>query len=185
MKETRLAIRYAKALLELALEKKLEDKVKIDMMLVSEICESNREFRRMLSNPVINAEKKESILSEIFKNKIEKISLSFLILITGKKREVHIDEIAKSYIEQFKEEKGIKTAIIETPVELDNAARERIIALLKEKTKSKIELVESINKNLIGGFKLTFDNKQYDTSILSDIQKLKREFNVNIYEKGF
>ena len=70
MKETRLAIRYAKALLELALEKKIEDKVKGDMQLVSEICESNRDFRRMLSNPVINAEKKESIINEIFKNKI-------------------------------------------------------------------------------------------------------------------
>ena len=185
MKETRLAIRYAKALLELALEQKLEDKVKGDMQLVSDICESNREFRRMLSNPVINAAKKESIINEIFKNKIDNLSLSFLTLITGKKREVHIDEIAKSYIEQYKEEKGIKTVIIETAVALDNASKERIIALLIENTKSKIELVENINNDLIGGFKLTFDNKQYDTSILSEIQKLRREFNVNIYEKGF
>ena len=50
------------------------------------------------------------------KIKLDNLSLSFLTLITGKKREVYIDEIAKSYIEQYKEEKGIKTAIIETPV---------------------------------------------------------------------
>ena len=185
MKETRLAIRYGKALLELALEQKIEDKVKVDMQVVSEICETNREFKRMLSNPVINSKKKESILNEIFNNNIEKLSLSFLTLITSKKREIHIDEIAKSYIEQYKEEKGIKTAIIETPVKLDNAVKEKIIALLTENTKSKIELIETINKELIGGFKLTFDNKQYDSSILSEIQKLIREFNVNVYEKGF
>lgn len=185
MKETRLAIRYAKALLELALEKHLEEKVKDDMKLVAEVCETNKDFRRMLLNPVINTLKKEAILTEIFKDKTDNLSILFLKLITSKNREDHIHEIAKEYIELYKIEKGIKTAIIETPVKIDDATKNAIITLLTNNTKSKIELIEKINTDLIGGFKLTFDNKQYDTTILSQIQKLKREFNVNIYEKGF
>ena len=184
MKEARLALRYAKALLDMALEKHIEDKVKTDMVLVNNVCESNRDFRRLLINPIINSAKKESIINDIFKNNIDALSLSFLILIAKKKREVHIDEIAESYIEQYKVEKGIKTAILETPVKIDEAVKNKIIELLVKDTNSKIELIETINKKLIGGFKLTFDNKQYDTSILNKIQKLKKEFNVNIYEKG-
>lgn len=185
MKDSRLAIRYAKALLELALEKKAETDVRADMQLVSEVCESNNDFRRMLLNPIINSEKKEAILNEIFKGKISGLSIHFLLLIAKKRREVFIDEIAKNYIELYKENKNIKTAIIETVVKIDNQTREGIINHLKTKTGSEIELVEIINPDLIGGFRLEFDNKQYDASILNQIRKLRKEFNVNIYEKGF
>jgi F-type H+-transporting ATPase subunit delta len=185
MKETRLAIRYARALYELAAEQNLEDKVRIDMETVSEVCTSNREFRRMLVNPVINSPKKESIIKEVFTNHLEKLSISFLLLIAKKRREVFIHEIALSYVELYKENKGIMTAIVETASGMDADAKNKIIKLLENSTKSKIELVEKINAKLIGGFKLIFDNRQYDSSILSEIQKLKKEFNVNVYEKGF
>ncbi len=185
MKDTRLAIRYAKALLELALEKGLETKVREDMHLVSDVCEANRDFRRLLLNPGINSDKKQSIIKEIFKKDIQELSLSFLLLIANKRREVFIDEIAKNYIEIYKENKGIKTATIETVVKIDNFTKENIIKLIEERTNSKIELIEIINEKLVGGFKLTFDNKQYDNSILNEIRKLRKEFQVNIYQKGF
>jgi F-type H+-transporting ATPase subunit delta len=185
MKDTKLAIRYAKALLEMALEKGQETIVRQDMKLISDVCEENRDFRRLLINPVINSDKKQAIIKQIFGNKIQELSLSFLLLIAAKRREVFIDEIAKNYIEQYKENKNIKTAIIETVVKLDDKTREEILKVLKQATDSQIELEEIINDKLIGGFRLEFDNKQYDTSIFNKIQKLKQEFKVNIYEKGF
>jgi F-type H+-transporting ATPase subunit delta len=185
MKDTRLAKRYARALLELALEKGNETKVREDMHLVSDVCESNRDFRRLLLKPGINSDKKQSIIKEIFGKIIQELSMSFLLLIASKRREVFIDEIAKNYIGIYMENKGIKTATIETVVKIDDDTKEAIIKLLAERTKNKIEVVEVINVNLVGGFKLTFDNKQYDTSIQNEIRKLRKEFQVNIYEKGF
>ena len=42
-----------------------------------------------------------------------------------------------------------------------------------------------IKKEIIGGFILKFGQYQFDDSIRKKIMKLKREFNINVYEKGF
>ena len=50
---------------------------------------------------------------------------------------------------------------------------------------STIELTEELDEKLIGGFVLSFDDKQLDASILRQIKNLKKEFDINLYIKGF
>ena len=91
----------------------------------------------------------------------------------------------KEYIEMYKEFKGIKTAQLKTAVELDSETKAEFTALLTQQTQKSIELVEEINPNIIGGFVVTIDDKQADSSISTKIQRLRKEFDKNIYAKGF
>ena len=185
MKDSRINNRYAKALFDLALEQGFLDDAYNDMRIVKNVCSSNRDFELLLSSPIIKTDKKQSVIKEIFGNQLQQVSLSFLLLITKKRREINLKTIAISFIDFYKEYKNIKIAHLKTAIEIDNETRNQFISILKQQSKKEIELEEEVNSRLIGGFVVTIDDKQADSSISTKIQKLKKEFNVNIYEKGF
>ncbi|MBI9036924.1 MAG: ATP synthase F1 subunit delta [Bacteroidales bacterium] len=185
MKETRIATRYAKALFDLSLEFKILDKVKNDMEVLISVCKQNKDFRLLMNSPIVNVEKKEVIIKEIFEKSFQTMSLNFLIIIIRKRREANIELIAEKYIVLYKEYKHITTTNLKTTVEINKEIRKEIIDLMKKQTKGEIELIENIDKNLIGGFILDFDDMQYDASISKEIKNLKKEFAKNLYKKGF
>ena len=69
MKESRIAIRYAKALFDLSLEKDNVEEINDDMLLVRDVCKENRDFSLLLSNPVVRTDKKLSVIKAIFRSK--------------------------------------------------------------------------------------------------------------------
>lgn len=185
MKETRVANRYAKALFELAIEYKVLDEVKADAELVKNVCEQNRDFVSMLKSPVIKDVKKIAIINEIFKGKLNELFFKFIIIITRNSREDLIAEISNQFIEIYKKFKNILSANLETSAEIDAETRKALIALLGNHSKAKIELTEEVKEELIGGFILSFDDKQFDASIQRQIINLRKEFSSNLYVKGF
>ncbi len=185
MKDSRVNGRYAKALFDLAVEQQIQDKVFQDMQLVKGICQSSKEFESMLSSPIIKTEKKQAVVKETMGNHLHHVSLSFLLLILKKRREANLKNIAIEFIEMYKEFNGIKTAHLKTAMELDSETKSEFTELLAQQTNKSIELLEEINPNIIGGFVITIDDKQADSSISTKIQRLRKEFDKNIYAKGF
>lgn len=185
MAEPRIAHRYAKSLLDLAREQKSLDAVFADMELVLKAINESRDFSVLLKSPVISTDKKLAILKEIFSANVSTISLSFLVLLANKKREKYIHEIASSFVAQYKADKGIKIAEVSTPVALSEEAKKKILEIVIGKTGLKVELVEKIKPELIGGFILRVDDNQVDNSISSQINLLKRDFSKNLYVKDF
>ncbi|MEI6696205.1 MAG: ATP synthase F1 subunit delta [Bacteroidota bacterium] len=185
MKDSKINGRYAKALFDLTIEQEILETAFQDMKLVKQVCQSSKEFESMLSSPIIKTEKKQAVVKEIMGSHLHQVSLSFLLLILKKRREANLRSIAIEFIEMYKEFKGIKTAQLKTAVELDNDTKAEFTALLTKQTQKSIELLEEINPNIIGGFVVTIDDKQADSSISTKIQRLRKEFDKNIYAKGF
>lgn len=174
MKGTKVAIRFAKSLLELAIEQKAEDKVLKDMELVDQVCQESNDFDVLLKNPIINAAKKMAIVDEIFKGKIEKISDNFMILIIKHNREQYLSEIAKSYITQYKEYKGIIDVEIISAIKLDKKTLDSVMEKVKAKYSGTFDIKETIDKEVIGGFVLKVGHEQIDMSIARKINDYKQ-----------
>ncbi len=185
MKDSRINGRYAKALFDLAIEQQILDTAFHDMQLVKEICQSSKVFESMLSSPIIKTDKKQAVVKEIMGNHLHQVSLSFILLILKKRREANLRSIAIEFIEMYKEFNGIKTAHLKTAMELDSKTKAEFKTLLTQQSNKSIELLEEINPNIIGGFIVTIDDKQADSSISTKIQRLRKEFDKNIYAKGF
>jgi F-type H+-transporting ATPase subunit delta len=181
MIETKVAKRYAKSLIDLSNERGALDSVANDMKLLSSVCDANRELSALLASPIINGDKKLSILKKVFGDKMNKLSVVFFEIITKKGREAYLEVIAKEFTRQHKEMKGIQTAVITSAVGLDDKLRTEVYNIIRKSADSEIELVEKVDKNLIGGFVLRMGDKQYDASIASDLKKLTREFSANPY----
>ncbi len=185
MAQTKVAGRYAKSLLGLAIERKAESKINADMELVQNTIAGNREFELLLKNPIINTDKKINIINSIFKGKVDDITLSFLNIITNKKREFYIDDIASQFIALYKAHVNIETAIVTSAVKLDDKLRADVMTIVKKIAKGTVELKEKIDKDLIGGFVLTIKDKQYDASIESKLRELRKDMKINLYKKNY
>ena len=175
MLETKVARRYAKSLLDLAKEKGELEGVNNDMKLLAEVCNSNHDLRLLLGSPIISSDKKHSILKRVFSGKISALTMSFFEVITRKGRESYLEVIAMEFIRLYKEYKGIQTAIVTSAVGLDDKLRTQVYNMIKESLNSEIELIEKVDKDLIGGFILRVGDKQYDASISRDLRLMRQE----------
>jgi F-type H+-transporting ATPase subunit delta len=179
MKDSKVAKRYAKSLIDLAQEHKIAAKVFEDMTLVADTCRKSKELSMVLQSPIININKKEAIVKQIFGNKTDKMTASFLDIIVRKRRENYLEQIAVEYISMYKSSLGISTAYIITAVPIDEKLRNEIMGLMKKQGDGKVELVEQVKADLIGGFILRYGNVQLDASVSRKLKTLSKEFRAN------
>lgn len=183
MAQTKVGSRYAKAFLGLVAEKgKLDVAIK-DMEMVSKTISENHDLAVLLKSPVVNTDKKISILKSIYQKQVSDVTMLYIELITKNRREGVLGEIAESFIAQYKSMKDITTATVTSAAVLSDAAKKRIEEIVKKEVGGTVELSMEVNPELIGGFVLRIGDKQLDTSILSKISELKQEFGKNFYEK--
>lgn len=185
MTGTKLATRYAKSLLLLAVERGEVEQVFADMKLVSETCDHNKELQILLRSPIIKTDKKKSILREIFSAHIGKTSMAFIEIISNKRREYFLEHIADEFIIQYKENKHIATATVTSAFPLDASMKEKILALVRKGSQQEVDLIEKIDEKLIGGFILRIGDEQIDSSIQRRLNDLKKNFSENPYVKEF
>lgn len=170
-----VASRYAKSLLDLAVEKGQLDAVYADMLQVSEIAAESRDFTNFLSSPVIKTDKKIAVLKSLFEGKFSALTLSFFTIVASKRRESVIPEMASSFIDQYRAHKNILTAVVTSASGLDATTRQKALDLVKSQMNGEIELVEKTDPKLIGGFILRIGDKQIDRSVSRQLTNLKKE----------
>jgi F-type H+-transporting ATPase subunit delta len=170
-----VASRYAKSLIDLSVENKQLEETRNDMKLVKQVCDENHDFVVLLNSPVVKTDKKLEILNEVFGGKISKLSLSFLGLLSKKRRESYIPEIAVAYDEQFKSKKHITTAVITTANGLDANLKTRVLELVKQSAGAgEVELIEKVDAEILGGFVLSITDKQLDQSVKRKLNDLRK-----------
>lgn len=185
MQGTRVASRYAKSFIDLAMEQGVLEQAYNDMKYILEVCEVNKDFVIFLKSPIIKTDKKQAVLKEIFSGKLNKVTDTYVQLITNKKREIYLAEIAAEFVNQYKEKKKILTAVVTTANGIDDAIRKKVMEIVKGVSTSEVVLQEKINKDIIGGFIIRVGDKQIDASIARKINALKRTFKENPFIKEF
>lgn len=183
---SRVASRYVKSLLDLAVTQGSLEKVHADMKLFDSTIESSRDLALMLKSPVIKHDKKLAILTAIFKGKVTDLTMAFIEILTRKNREPLLIEIANEFHNAYNVYKGIGKANVTTTVPMDENTRKQFIAIVKQlSNKTEVELDEKIDKELIGGFILNVADKQIDASIKNQLKKLQLKFSENPYIKEY
>jgi F-type H+-transporting ATPase subunit delta len=173
MKSTKAASRYAKALLELAIEKNRIDQVTSDISVLLQANNETKEFQLFLDSPVINAEKKNSIFKVLFP-KFDEITVLFIALITKNGREAMIPQIADSFESQLKAHKGIIPITLISAQTLDANTKAAIIAKVQATITGKLEVTEEIDTTLIGGFVVKMGDNRIDASVSNQLKNLKQ-----------
>ncbi|MCX2475171.1 ATP synthase F1 subunit delta [Pedobacter sp. MC2016-05] len=177
MSEIKVAGRYAKSLIDLAVENNGLAESYNDMVLFEKVVDETPELEAILKNPIVPLDKKIGILNGIFADKLGKLTLAFFKIVVNKGRSAILFATAKQFIQQYNKIKGIVTADVTTATTLSPTAKQEIIAIVKrELGANEVIVKEKIDEKLIGGFILKVGDKQFDASIASGLSKLKKEF---------
>lgn len=169
--------RYAKSLLDLSKEQNAVEEVKNDMVFFEQVVDDHAELEAILKNPIVPLDKKQGILEGIYGGKVHAISSSFFQLVVKKGRSSILFDTAKQFVQQYNTIKGIVTAEVTSASALTDANRVEVISLVKKELGANEVLVkEKVDPALIGGFILKVGDRQFDASIASGLNKLKKEF---------
>jgi F-type H+-transporting ATPase subunit delta len=186
MSSNKIATRYAKSLLDLAVEQNILDTVKGDVESFVRMIE-NRDLYLLLKSPIVNATKKEQIFTALFGGKFSKLTSAFMTLILKKGREGYLPEIAKEFMVQYKSMIGLTPVKITTATPLDDANLAEIKAKLmsSKETAQNVEIVSTVNPELLGGFVIQIGDKLYDNSIAHKLKQLKKSISNQDFVKSF
>jgi F-type H+-transporting ATPase subunit delta len=180
MPNPRLASRYAKSLLDLAIERGQLEEVYADMSLLQQVCKTNRDFVNLLRSPIVKAETKRKIVDAITVGKVSVLTASFNALLISKGRESNLPEIITAFVNQYKAHKNIHTVKLATAVPISDDVRKAIVdQVKKDGSYGTIELEEKVDESLVGGFMLQIGDKLVDASISYDLKNIARQFENN------
>jgi F-type H+-transporting ATPase subunit delta len=183
---SRAASRYVKSLLGLAVEKNALEEVHRDMIDFARICDENRDFTLMLRNPIIKHDKKREILGKIFNGKVNALTMAIMNILTEKNREPLLPEIAKEFHLAYNAYKGVGQASVTTAIPLDAAMRADFTKMAEGLShENKVELRETVDPEMIGGFILNVGDRQVDASVKNKLKALRVKFSQNEYIKEY
>jgi F-type H+-transporting ATPase subunit delta len=169
-----VSLRYAKALFELSAEMQITDAVYSDMLEMQNLMFESQELSNFLRTPQIDDKTKSRLIEKLFSEHFQEITVKFLTLLIRKGRSKLVIYIVYQFIELYREQKGIVSAVLKTAVRMPDEMKQIIIEKVRKSIgKEQIELKEQIDTNLLGGFILYYDGKCYDASVKRDLDKIK------------
>ena len=179
MNESRAAARYAKAMLDFAVENKKTDAVEKDMRSVVATIAGSKELQELLGSPVMKGAVKKDVLSAIFKD-CNALTEGLINLLIDNKRIDLLNEVALKYIIFNEELKGEGMAYVTTAVPISKELEKKVLKQVSELTGNKITIENKVDDSIIGGFVLRVGDLQYDASISNKLNNIKREFTKSI-----
>jgi len=181
MKDARPALRYAKAILDLAIENNSETAVNEDMKLIVQTITESQDLATALKSPVLKVTDKINILNSIFTGKVNAVTLGLFNLLKDNKRIPMLESIAKQYAIIYNFSKNIQFAKVTTAVAITKEIEDKVAKKIVELTGNKATIENVINPNIIGGFILRVGDVQYDASISNHLNELRKDFDNSQY----
>ncbi|MDB2322191.1 ATP synthase F1 subunit delta [Flavobacteriaceae bacterium] len=174
MKESRAAIRYAKAIFSLANESDMSIRVYEDMLFYINLSSNEKSFSEMLANSVINTKSKHDIILSL-NNNTSALSKNLIGLLISNKRLSILVDVCNAYKSLYEKANNMNKAVVVTALPITDSIKEAALLKINSISSKKVEINNIIDKNILGGFILRYDGKEYNASLSNKLQKIKKE----------
>ena len=174
MSGIRAAIRYAKAILEIADSKGVTSEVSADMTLIAKTITGNTELTHFIQNPLIKTDTKKNVVIEVFAS-VNPVTQSLFHLLLENKRFEILAAIAVEYNNLFDVMNGVEVAKVTTAFPMDAALEAKVLTKIATFSDKKVTIENTVDASIIGGFILRIGDKQYNASVANRLHVLKRE----------
>jgi F-type H+-transporting ATPase subunit delta len=164
--------KYATALFELAKEQDkcltLENSVKE----LTEVMNTNPDFKKLLSHPDIDPEKKLEVIKSVFDD-LDGDLEGFISLVFTRGRGNIIQGIFDSFVALTRQYRNVASADIVSAAPLTDEQLSRLVEVLERKLGKTVETKVSVDKTLLGGLKVTVCGYMIDSTVKSRLDELK------------
>jgi len=170
-----ITTRYAHALLEETERLNAEAAIEQDIATVLQYLDASNDLRITFRSPVIEPWRKKKIVKELFEDKVQKLTLTFLLLVIEKGRERMLRDIFVAFHEQLDVRRNIMRIGITSAVGLDAEMQDKLTAALSKKTGKTVVSTFSTSEALIGGVSVTIGDAVIDGSLRTRLAELKEQ----------
>ena len=172
--QSRAAVRYAKAIYEIALEENSIKELYNDMDIIKSIYFDSLDFKNLLSNSLINHEEKKKAILLLIKNN-SALTDKLLDLLIYNKRVSLLADVAISFVDLYNKYNNIKEATVITASPINSDLQFQILSKINVSDIKSIRITNELDPEIIGGFIVRYDGKQYNASVKQNINNLKKE----------
>ncbi|MDD0854741.1 F0F1 ATP synthase subunit delta [Halobacteriovorax sp. GB3] len=173
MKEQNVSKAYAKALIELGKESKVD--VAQELTTLSEVINKSADLETLLFLDVFTVEEKIDVMTKVFeKMTLSSVVKSFVYFLIQEKRIGLFPLIFKEVIVIDDHEKGFLRGTIEgSEDQVSDEFKSKLISYLKENAGIEAQLEYVKNEKITAGFKVTVEDLQLDASLDNQLEKFK------------
>lgn len=174
MNESKISVRYARALFLSAEEHGIVDRVRDDMEYLLKLS-SLEDIKELLDSPVIDNNIKRETLRLLIKGKVHELTYNLVQLTITNNRDSYLPGISRCFIDLADKFNGITKAKLTAAVEVDSTILERIKDIIEEYTGTKVLFEQETDPEIGGGFLLRVEDKFIDGSVRTQLRNIKKE----------
>ena len=178
MLTSKVAKRYAQGLLDFTQESGNTESVFNEMKDIVKIMSQSKDLNQFFSTPIIDARKKEAIALEIFKD-FSPVAKNIIRLVIKQGRESQLKGIAQEFINKVEDIKGTQRISLTSASKLSEQNIQKIIADSKMVNVTNYDLETIIKPEILGGYILRVGDQQIDASVRTQLNNIKKEFQLN------
>jgi F-type H+-transporting ATPase subunit delta len=172
--DTGVAARYALALFELADEQRKLDQVAGDLKSVDALLRASADLRRLIGNPVVSrTESGRAMAALIDKLGADELTRKFIGLVSANRRLFVLPAIIRAYLAELAQRRGEVTAEVVSARKLSDSQSMALEAALRNAVGGKVALSLSVDPALIGGMVVKVGSRMIDSSLKTQLQKMK------------
>lgn len=168
--------RYALALFSLAKEDNKVNEYQIEIKNINKIFNENVDFLNLLKSEFVSVNKRYEVIDKVLSN-YSSTSKNFIKILIQNHRLNNYKSIFTSFNSLCNEENNVMEGIIYSTEVLSEDKINTIAMALSKKNNNRVELINKIDKGLIGGVKVVINNHIYDYSINSELNNMRLKLN--------
>jgi F-type H+-transporting ATPase subunit delta len=169
-----LTDRYAAALYAHADEQHALDAVVAEMEGLGQLIDASADFRRLIESPLIDVNQAtRAALAVLEQEGFGKPVRDFVGVIAANRRLRALRDIVRAFAALVAERRGIISAHVASAHPLNDVQRQQLRARLIEAGYGNVNILESVEPDLLGGLVVRIGARLYDTSLKSRLQRLQ------------
>jgi F-type H+-transporting ATPase subunit delta len=176
MSQAPVADRYARAIFELGVETGQLSAITEQVRRFARAYAGSAELRAVLENPVIEAEKRDAVLSEVTARlSLAGSALNLIRLLASRKKLRVVADIARRLDRLSDEKAGVVRATVTSAKAMPDGFYQKLVAELEAATARKIVLERREDPTLIAGFVTRIGDNTIDGSVRGRLDEIERQ----------
>lgn len=176
MRAGTLPRRYARALLDLAIEQNQLEKIERELADLGTMWRESRELRHVFENPAYGADqRKRIVLSLAERTGLSPLVRNTLLLLSDRRRTRFLGDIIDAYQELAEERAGRVRAEVTTATSMPESYYAELQKQLEAVTGRKVVLVKKQDPTLIAGVVTRVGDKVFDGSLKNRLAELREQ----------
>ena len=176
MKDRKLALRYARALLSVIDDPTTLERIDELLAALTQALEDSPDLRSAMLDPAVPRSARTQLLRSLVEQNGLPVEVgNFFATLVDNNRIDALDAIAVVFHEERERQQGIVAAEMTTATPITDEMKRRAQGVLERVTGAKVRLTCNVESDLIGGAVTKIGSTVYDGSLRSQLEQLRRK----------